>query len=101
MCVPPKFSVRALVAFVCILLVLLVGSAQLLHTHPAGDLAGDPTCSLCAVAHLTALPAPVLDGPVTAEAILLLRGVCCLTAPSRYFATALHVRPPPASTTNA
>lgn len=97
----PKISARVLVAFVCLLLVLLVGSAHLLHTHSAGDEAANPSCSLCAVAHLTALPAPVLGTPVAAESILLLRRVSAFVAPLRYFAPSLCVRPPPASTSNA
>ena len=54
---------------VCIFLVLLVGAAHLLHTHPADALNGDQSeanCSLCVVAHLAASPAPVVAGPAIA-----------------------------------
>ncbi len=93
-------TLRVFVAFLCVVLVLFVGAAQLLHTH-AADEASNPGCGLCAVAHLSALPTPVLARPVVAEFILPVRAARPVSAPSRFFSFSLYVRPPPASTPHA
>ena len=91
---------RVLVVLLCVLLILFVGAAQALHTH-AADEAANPGCSLCAVAHVTALPAPVLANPVVAEIVAVVADPDPVAAPQRFFAFSLYVRPPPAMTTHA
>lgn len=95
------FSLRKLVALLCVFLILLVGSAHLLHTHPAGDDATNPACSLCAVAHLAPLPAALHVIPAVSEQIFPLPRFLSSSAPQRYFAPGFYVRPPPASTPHA
>lgn len=94
----PTCSFQSVVALLCILLILIVGAAQLLHTHSAGDETVNPGCSLCAVAHLAAISAPTPAGLVKAESISLFREAVPAQAPPRYFARSLHVRPPPVLT---
>jgi len=82
---------------VCVLLILFVGAAQVLHMH-APDEASNAGCSLCAVAHATALPAPVLGTPAVAEAVAAIVAPDALSTPNRFFSFSLYVRPPPAAT---
>jgi hypothetical protein len=89
---------RYLVAVLCVLLILFVGVAQVLHTHTANE-AANAGCSLCAVAHVSVVPAPVLATPVVAEVVLPVAQPEAVSAPQRFFAFSLYVRPPPAATT--
>jgi hypothetical protein len=91
---------RTLVVLLCVLLILFVGATQALHTHASNETA-NPGCSLCAVAHVTALPAPVLAAPVVAEAVVPVAQPDPISAPQRFFSFSLYVRPPPVSTTHA
>jgi hypothetical protein len=91
--------IRSLVAILCVVLILFVGAAQVLHTHAPDEAAANPGCSLCAVAHVSALPSPVLASPVVAEAVLAVAQPDAVSAPSRFFSFSLYVRPPPALTT--
>jgi hypothetical protein len=90
-------SLRVLTALVCVLLILFVGAAQVLHMH-AQDEAANASCSLCAVAHAAALPAPVLGTLAVAEAVATIAAPYAVSAPNRFFAFSLYVRPPPAVT---
>jgi hypothetical protein len=85
---------RTVLAGLCIVLVLLVGAAQLLHSHGA-NAPSDASCSLCLVAHLAASPAPIVAGPAVA-------GVSSPVGPAdRVFSVprtpllVLFIRPPP------
>ena len=91
---------RTLVVLLCVLLILFVGATQALHIH-ATDEAANPGCSLCAVAHVTAIPAPVLAGPVIAESVAHVAPPDSAEVPQRFFSFSLYVRPPPSSTTHA
>jgi hypothetical protein len=93
-------TLRNLVAMLCVLLIIFVGATQGLHTHP-GDDPANPGCSLCAVAHISALPTPVLTSPVVAQTILPVAETHAVSAPPRFFSFALYVRPPPALTAHA
>lgn len=93
-------SFRAVLAWLCVLLILLVGAAQLLHTH-AGDEASGSSCSLCAVAHCSALPAPAVAEPLVVETVQPLRHVTPMCRSLRHLSFELYVRPPPALTTYA
>jgi hypothetical protein len=90
-------TLRYLVALVCVLLILIVGLAQTLHVH-AQDEAVNPGCSLCAVAHVSAVPTPVIAGLAIGESILPVGPPELLAAPQRFFSFSLYVRPPPVST---
>ena len=90
---------RVLLALLCVVLVVFVGSAQLLHMHtgPEGSSPAnsDPGCSLCAVAHLAALPTPALATPVVAELVQPLHAIEPHVAPPRFPAYCHESRPPP------
>ena len=88
-------TLRVLLAGLCVLLILFIGAIQLFHTHGT-DEAANPGCSLCAVAHVSVLLAPVAARPVVAEAIFLIRVRDAVLGPSRLFYFATYVRPPPA-----
>jgi len=91
---------RTLVVVLCVLLMLFVGAAQALHIHASNEPA-NPGCSLCAVAHVTALPAPVLAVPIVAETVAPVGESESVSVPQRFFSFSLYVRPPPAKTTHA
>ena len=92
-------SLRVLTGVLCVLLILFVGAAQSLHMH-APDEAANPGCSLCAVAHITALPAPVLVTPVVAEMVAAVaHAPTTVSAPNQFFSFGLYVRPPPPAST--
>lgn len=91
---------RTLVVLLCVLLMLFVGATQALHIHASGE-AANPGCSLCAVAHVTAIAAPVLAGPVIAESIANVLPPDFAAIPQRFFSFNLYVRPPPSLTTHA
>jgi len=91
---------RTLVVLLCVLLMLFVGATQSLHIHASGE-AANPGCSLCAVAHVTAIPAPVLAEPVVAESVAHVVPPDSALVPQRFFSFDLYVRPPPATTTHA
>ncbi len=91
---------RSLVAILCVVLILFAGAAQVLHNH-APDEAANPGCSLCAVAHVSALPVPVLATHIVVESVSTVRDPDPVAAPRRFFAFSLYVRPPPALTTLA
>jgi len=89
-----------LVVLLCVLLILFVGAAQALHIH-APDEVSNPGCSLCAVAHVSALPAPVLAAPVAVETVAAVAPPDAVAAPQRFYSFSLYVRPPPALTAHA
>jgi len=91
---------RTLVVVLCVLLMLFVGATQALHIHTS-DEAANPGCSLCAVAHITALPAPVLAVLMVAETVAPVGEFESASSPIRFFSFSLYVRPPPATTTHA
>jgi hypothetical protein len=90
---------KALVVLLCVLLMLFVGATQALHIH-ASDEAANPGCSLCAVAHVTAIPVPVLAAPVIAESVGHVVSPDSAEVPLRFFSFNLYVRPPPSLTTH-
>ena len=96
----PSQTPKVLVVLLCVLLMLFVGATQALHSH-ASDEAANPGCSLCAVAHVTAIAAPVLAGPVIAESVAHIVPPDSGSVPQRYFSFNLYVRPPPSLTTHA
>ena len=93
-------TLRRAVAVVCVLLVLLVGAAQMLHSHGPSQ-APDPGCSLCAVAHMSALPVPVLAAPVSSETVVALRTPEHVSVARRLLSNHLYIRPPPVGNVTA
>jgi len=89
-----NLSLRGVVALVCVLLVLLVGAAHLLHTH-GPDQTSDPGCSLCAVVHLAAIASPSLDAPVALQSVVQARFAERVAVPRQLFIQHLYIRPPP------
>ncbi|ADW68900.1 hypothetical protein [Granulicella tundricola] len=90
---PGRLAPGKLVAVLCIFLILLVGVAQVLHSHPAE--CSDAACSLCAVAHLAALPAAFAARPVVAEHLRPFLEANPTTGPPRLIGHSLSIRPPP------
>ena len=89
-------TLRILLALLCVVLVVFIGSAQLLHMH-AGTENSDPGCSLCAVAHLAALPTPALVSPVAADLVQPVAASDPGLAPPRFPSYSYDSRPPPVS----
>lgn len=79
---------------VCVLLVLLVGAAHLLHAH-GPDQTSDPGCPLCAVVHLAAIAAPSLNAPVTLRSVVQARVAKRVSVPRHLLIHHLYIRPPP------
>lgn len=93
-------TLRILLAGVCVLLILFIGAAQVLHTHTAAE-AANPGCSLCAVAHLSVLTAPVATSPVPVATTAPIRAAEIAPPPPRLFSFATYVRPPPVLTSRS
>jgi hypothetical protein len=87
-------TLRRVVAALCVFLIILVGVAQILHSHPASESAD--ACSLCAVAHLAALPAAFAARPVVAEQLRPFLESAPATGPPRFAHGSFTIRPPPA-----
>ena len=96
----PTQTLQILLAFFCVLLILFTGAAQVLHTHATNE-AANAGCSLCAVAHLSVLTAPVSANPVIIESTAPIRVPEIAFAPPRLFSFTTYVRPPPALTTHS
>ena len=92
----PGIRPRGLIAALCILLVLLVGAAGLLHLHADGS-ASEAGCSLCAVAHLHVLATPEAAHPVVLEVLRTLAVPAHLLAASYTLQGPSLIRPPPGS----
>jgi hypothetical protein len=86
-----------LVTLLCVLLILFVGVAQVLHSHTP-DEATNANCSLCAVAHVSVLATPVQATPVIAEVVLPVAPPDPVAPPRRSLSFNLYVRPPPVAT---
>lgn len=87
-------SFRILLALLCVVLVVFIGSAQLLHMH-SGPERADPGCSLCAVAHMAALPTLAQCALLVANIVQPLHTADPDFAPSHPPAYSQDVRPPP------
>jgi hypothetical protein len=89
-------SWRHLLAILCVLLVVVAGTAQVAHTHADGaDTHAD--CSLCAAAHVTVQMDQAPAAPVPAVAVVAtLESLPAAVVPSVLSTFALFTRPPPA-----
>ncbi len=88
-------SWRFFLALFCVLLVVVAGTVQVVHTHADGA-ATHADCSLCAAAHVTVqlvqTPAPAPSVTVVA----ILEALPGPVTPSALSTFALFTRPPPA-----
>jgi len=88
-------SWRLLLAFFCVLLVVVSGTVQAAHSHSDGS-ANHADCSLCAVSHVTV---QLVQTPVPAPAttvIAMIEAIAPSYTPSALSTFALFTRPPPA-----
>ena len=93
-------ALRGLIAFLCVLLILFVGAAQVLHTH-AADESANPGCSLCTVAHVSATVTPAVQSPILTKVAVDAPSAATPDSPARVVTFSLYVRPPPALTTRS
>ena len=88
-------SWRFLLALLCVLLVVVAGTAQVAHAHADGAV-NHADCSLCVAAHATVhfvqTPAPAPPAMVVA----VLEALPLAATPSALSTFALFTRPPPA-----
>src|SRR5271156_7208275 len=86
---------RLLLALLCISLVVVCGTIQVVHVHPQGDISHSD-CALCVTAHLGVQAA---DGPVTllhiAPVISFVETFVAPTPTQNLSTFALFTRPPP------
>jgi hypothetical protein len=86
---------RILLALLCVLLVVLLGSVQVVHSHADGN-ETHADCALCAAAHISVHP---VHAPAPAPAIAVLATLESLppsVLPSTLSIFAFFTRPPPA-----
>ena len=89
-------SWRHLLAILCVLLVVIAGTAQVAHTH-TGSADTHADCSLCAAAHVTVQMDQAPAAPVPAVAVIAtLESLPAAVVPSVLCTFALFTRPPPA-----
>jgi hypothetical protein len=87
---------RILLALLCILLVVVLGSVQVAHTHADGN-ETHADCALCAAAHITVHP---IHAPAPAPTTFIVATLEPLTPsilPCALATFALFTRPPPVS----
>jgi hypothetical protein len=91
---------RLLLGILCVLLVLLGGTLQAVHSH-SGLEASHPDCALCAAAHVVAqtVAAPIL--PAVAVLLGSVSRLAPLAAARAVSVFALFTRPPPSCSTLA
>lgn len=87
---------RILLALACILLVAVIGTVQVAHSHPDGA-DTHSTCSLCATAHVTVHLAQTPAAAPSAAVIAFLEALPPSAFPRAVSNFALFTRPPPAS----
>ena len=94
----PNLSVgsrwRLLVGLLCLALVVACGTIQVIHAHVSGDVS-DPTCSLCATAHVVMQIAVPMYAPVAARVVSLVEVVAPAGRARGLSVFALFTRPPP------
>jgi hypothetical protein len=87
---------RILLALLCVLLVAVAGTVQVVHTHTDGtDTHAD--CSLCAAAHVTVHLAHTPAPAPTVRVIAVLETHPASAVSSALSTFALFTRPPPAA----
>jgi len=86
---------RAL-ALLCLLLILCAARAQTIHVHDGNFTGPDRDCSICSVAHSTAVVAHAFQpAPIFSQTSLVTAPQPSL--PSLLSVSSLYIRPPPAA----
>jgi hypothetical protein len=87
-------------ALLCVLLVVVAGTVQLVHTHADGA-ADHASCSLCVVAHVTvhAVQGTADRGPIIL--VEQLESVLRVVPPRGRTTLAMFIRPPPVDVVSA
>jgi hypothetical protein len=86
---------RILLALLCVLLVVLLGSVQVAHTHADGNEI-HANCALCAAAHITVHPVVAPAPAPTTSVVTVVEALPPSILPRTLSTFALFTRPPPA-----
>jgi hypothetical protein len=84
---------RILLALVCVLLVVVLGSVQVAHTHADG--ADHADCALCAAAHVSVHPIHAPSPAPTTSVVAVVESLPPSILPRTLSTFALFTRPPP------
>ena len=87
---------RILLALLCVLLVVLLGSVQVAHTH-ADDNESHADCALCAAAHISVHPVHTPSPAPTTSVVAVVEALPPSILPRTLSIFALFTRPPPAA----
>ncbi len=87
---------RILLALLCVLLVVVLGSVQVAHTHADGN-ETHADCALCAAAHISVHPVHAPAPAPTTSIVATLESLPPSILPSALSTFALFTRPPPVS----
>jgi hypothetical protein len=86
---------RILLALLCVLMVVVLGAVQVMHTHADGT-ANHADCALCAAAHISVQPVHAVAPAPTTSVVALLVALPPSILLSSLATFALFTRPPPA-----
>jgi hypothetical protein len=84
---------RILLALACVLLVVVLGSVQVAHTHADG--ADHADCALCAAAHVSVHPVHAPSPALATSVVVTLEALPPTVLPRTLSIFALFTRPPP------
>ena len=84
---------RILLALVCVLLVVVLGSVQVAHTHADG--ADHADCALCAAAHVSVHPIHAPSPAPTTSVVAVVESLPPSILPRTLSTFDLFTRPPP------
>jgi len=84
---------RILLALVCVLLVVVLGTVQVAHTHADG--ADHANCALCAAAHVSVHPIHAPSPAPTTSVVAVVESLPPSILPHALSTFALFTRPPP------
>ncbi len=86
---------RILLALLCVLLVVVLGTVQVAHTHADGA-ANHADCALCAAAHVSVHPIHAPSPAPTISVVAVVESLPQSILPRILSTFALFTRPPPA-----
>ena len=82
------------VALLCVLLAVCLGTIHAVHIHPDGDVS-HADCALCATAHLSAQTVPLFVTTLVTLAAAQLEATEPIVRSTTFSTFALYTRPPP------
>jgi hypothetical protein len=85
---------RILLALLCVLLVIVLGSVQVAHSHADGN-ETHADCALCATAHISVHPVHAPAPAPTTSVVAVVEALPHSTLPRTLSIFALFTRPPP------